>query len=81
MRVAIPPCEGLVPNWHIDSKTMDLKTVASTGDVQLEHHQLVHHQLEHHQLVGGERHGQMLLCRAADAVGGSLHKHHVVKAF
>lgn len=35
-------------------------------------------QLEQHQLVGDERVGQMLLCRAADGVGGSLHKHHVV---
>lgn len=46
---------------------MDLKT----GDLQL----------EQHQLVGDERVGQMLLCRAAGGVGGSLHKHHVVKVF
>lgn len=35
-----PPCEWVAAKWHIDSKTMNLKTVASTGDLQLEQHQL-----------------------------------------
>lgn len=61
MRVAIPPCEGVDPNWHIDSKTMDLKRVEST-----------YLQLEPHQLAGDGRVGQMLLCREASGVDGSL---------
>lgn len=60
-----------VRGWFQISTLIPKRWSLKTGDLQL----------EQHQLVGDERVGQMLLCRAAAGVGGSLHKRHVVKVF